>query len=76
MPFFVNPQTNAKERIWFIDGPPTGPAPDTEAPAEVYQGETGAKLKELYDHVRATGTFKDNFMPEAPPKRDWVSFDL
>ncbi|SMQ55291.1 unnamed protein product [Zymoseptoria tritici ST99CH_3D7] len=76
VPFIIDPQTNAKQRIWFLEGPPTGAAPMTEAPPEAYEGEQGIKLKELYDHVRTTGTFKDGFMPEIPPKREWVSFDL
>jgi nucleoporin NUP42 len=75
-PYITDPQSNAKQRIWFIDGPPTTAAPDTEGPPEAYQGENGVKLKELYDHVRTTGTFKDNFMPEIPPKREWISFEV
>lgn len=63
-------------RVWFANGPPTVAAPDTEGEAAAYEGEKGILLKEVYDHVKTSGEFPGGFMPECPPKREWVSFDL
>lgn len=56
------------------DGPP-GPNPDVESPPETYEA-LGAALKQVYDYVRETGNFKDGVMPEVPPKREWVNWEL
>jgi nucleoporin NUP42 len=36
----------------------------------------GAALKQVYDFVLENGTFKDGVMPEVPPKREWVNWEL
>ena len=73
-PFYHNPSTNKLERIWLPEGPP-GPNPDVEASPETYE-VLGAALKQLYDFVRDSGTFKDGLVPEVPPKREWVNWEL
>ncbi|OTA37373.1 hypothetical protein BTJ68_03067 [Hortaea werneckii EXF-2000] len=75
-PTIQNPQTGKAERIWHPNGPPQNPNPYAEAPPEKYMGELGAVLKEVYDYVNETGTFKDGLMPEIPPKREWMRWDL
>ncbi|TKA27942.1 hypothetical protein B0A50_04007 [Salinomyces thailandicus] len=75
-PSFLNPSTRKSERIWHPNGPPLNANPYAEAPPEVYTTELVAMLKEAYDHVSETGTFKDGIMPEIPPKREWVRWDL
>ena len=73
-PFYMNPATNKQERVWLPDGAP-GPNPDVEAPPETYEA-LGSALKQLYDFVLEQGTFKDGVMPEVPPKREWVNWEL
>lgn len=46
-----------------------------EAAPEVYAGELGVILKEIYEYVAETGQFKDGFVPEIPPKREWIRWD-
>ncbi|KAL1303227.1 hypothetical protein AAFC00_006643 [Neodothiora populina] len=60
------------ERIWLPDGPPP-PNPDLQDPRpEVYD----AILEAAYAFVRETGTFKDGVMPEIPPMREWIRYDV
>jgi nucleoporin NUP42 len=75
IPYYQNTQTGKKERIWLPNGPADRPNPYTEAPPEVYQSELGALLKQVYDYVREKGDFED-LVPEIPPKREWISWDL
>lgn len=64
-------------RVWFPQGPPAAAgAADTEGVPEDYQGEKGELLAAVYEQMKIQGEFPDNFMPECPPKREWVSFDL
>lgn len=63
-------------RVWFPNGAPTAAAPDTEGVAGAYEGDKGAMLRACYEQVRASGEFLNGIMPECPPKREWVSFDL
>ena len=72
--FYRNPTTGKQERIWFPDGPP-GPNPDVEASQDVYGTLTQA-LKQVYDFTQQNGVFKDGIMPEIPPKREWVNWEL
>jgi len=72
--FYNNPQTGKKVRIWMPEGAP-GPKPEREAGLETYEA-LGEALKQMYDYVRETGTFKEGVMPEVPPKQEWVSWDL
>ncbi|KAK4549134.1 hypothetical protein LTR36_007591 [Oleoguttula mirabilis] len=75
-PTYGNPQTGKMERIWHANGPPETPNAYAEAPPELYVGELGALLKEVYDYVRQDEQFKDGVMPEIPPKREWLRWDL
>ncbi|KAI6867598.1 hypothetical protein KC318_g19037, partial [Hortaea werneckii] len=75
-PTIQNSQTGKAERIWHPDGPPQNSNPYAEAPPEKYAGELGGVLKEVYDYVNETGAFKDGLMPEIPPKREWIRWDL
>lgn len=59
------------ERIWHPNGPPP-PNPDIEDPPGMYN----AVLEAAYAFVRETGTFKDGIMPEVPPKREWIRYDV
>ncbi|KAH9819850.1 nucleoporin AMO1, partial [Teratosphaeria destructans] len=69
-------QKETSERIWHPDGPPERESEDALDKAELYTGDLGAVLKELYEYVRETGEFKDGIVPEIPPKREWVRWDL
>lgn len=75
--YFYRNAAGKQERIWFPEGPP-GPNPDVEAtPPDIYNDERVANvLSEIYSYVKEHGTFKDGLVPEIPPKRDWVSFDV
>jgi len=33
-------------------------------------------VREAYEYVAKEGRFKDGIMPNVPPKREWVSWDL
>ena len=72
--YYTNPRTNRQERVWHPDGPP-GPNPDVEASDQTYE-VLGQALKDAYDYVRETGTFKDGIMPEVPPRRGWVEWEV
>jgi nucleoporin NUP42 len=72
--FYNNPQTGKMERVWNPEGAP-GPNPDVEASPETYEA-LGVALQQVYDYVRANGHFKDGIMPEVPPKREWVDWEL
>nr|POE98321.1 nucleoporin amo1 [Quercus suber] len=74
-PLYQDPNTGRTERIWIEKGPPPS-HPDFEGPAEAYQGETGHVLKGMYDFLRETNTFKDGLIPEIPPKREWIRWDV
>ena len=76
-PTYQHPQTGKAERIWHPNGPPDTVNPYAEAAQpEIYLGELGAVLKEVYDYVRQEEQFKDGVMPEVPPKREWLRWDL
>ncbi|KAK4960272.1 hypothetical protein LTR10_003166 [Elasticomyces elasticus] len=74
-PYFTNGQTGKQERVWHPDGAPDRPNPYAEAEPEIYVGDLGAVLKEVYDYVNQKEEFKD-LVPEVPPKREWVRWDL
>ncbi|KAK3708136.1 hypothetical protein LTR37_011640 [Vermiconidia calcicola] len=74
LPFYNNPNTGKKERIWMPDGAP-GPNPDVETAPGTYEA-LGAVIKQVYDYMRENGTFKDGIVPEVPPKREWVDWNL
>ncbi|KAK5113512.1 hypothetical protein LTR62_003381 [Meristemomyces frigidus] len=74
-PTYINPRTRKEEKIWFPDGPPERPNPYAEAAQEAYEGDVGKLLKQVYDMVREKEEFED-IVPELPPKREWVRWDL
>ncbi|KAF2864240.1 hypothetical protein K470DRAFT_254563 [Piedraia hortae CBS 480.64] len=74
--YIQNPQTGKQERIWHPNGPPTTGHKYAEAAPETYDGPIGSLLKSAYEYARETGWFKDGVMPEIPPKREWVAWDL
>lgn len=73
-PHYRRQDDRTQERIWFPEGPP-GLNKYTEEPQAVYEA-VGPTLKDAYDFLAQTGTFKDGMMPEFAPKREWVRFDL
>jgi nucleoporin NUP42 len=66
---------NHWERIWFPDGNPGAYIHAEGRPAE-YEGDKGAKLLEAFKAIALTGSFADGIMPDVPPKREWVRFDV
>lgn len=75
VPFYQHPGTGKRERIWIEKGQPPS-HPDFEGVIEAYEGERGTMLKTIYDFLGETGTFKDGLVPEIPPKRDWIRWDV
>jgi hypothetical protein len=75
VPYYQNPQTGKKERIWLPNGPPERTNPYAQAEPEIYQSKVGELLKKVYDYVRERGEFED-MVPEIPPQREWISWDL
>ena len=71
-----------EERIWFPQGPATEqdgslkPNPDLVGLPEDYEGEKGGAVKHIYDYVRDNWQFEDGVMPELPPKKNWVRYDI
>ncbi|KAK3070952.1 hypothetical protein LTR53_009541 [Teratosphaeriaceae sp. CCFEE 6253] len=78
VPYYKHPHTKTEERIWHPDGVPEVPNPDAEAAdADVYLGDLGKLLEELYGLVKEKGAFEHGgLVPEVPPKREWVEWDL
>ncbi|KAK1065554.1 hypothetical protein LTR33_011807 [Friedmanniomyces endolithicus] len=74
-PYYTNPQTRKQERIWHPDGIPDRPNPYAEAEPDIYLGDLGKVLKEVYENVMEREEFGD-VVPEVPPKREWVRWDL
>ncbi|KAK5159292.1 hypothetical protein LTS14_002434 [Recurvomyces mirabilis] len=74
-PFYQDPQTGKPERIWLPDGPPDRPNPYSQAPPQAYEGDVGKLLKQVYDFVRDREEFSD-IIPEMPPQREWLRWDL
>lgn len=73
-PHYRRADEGQPERIWFPDGPPA-PNPWAEPPPEAYGGAVGA-FEEAYKFVAERGQFRDGVMPEEPPRREWVRWDL
>ncbi|KAL0260052.1 hypothetical protein SLS55_005797 [Diplodia seriata] len=70
-PCYRRPDNGAWERIWLPDGaPPENPY--CYAKPEVY----GEVLKEAYEYLNRTGTFKDGIMPEEPPMHTAIRWDV
>ncbi|KAI9820846.1 MAG: hypothetical protein M1832_003479 [Thelocarpon impressellum] len=59
------------EKIWFPDGPPAYNA-CTEAAPELYDDKT----RDAYLFAQEHGVFKDGWMPELPPLREWCRWDF
>ncbi|KAI9845414.1 MAG: hypothetical protein M1837_004892 [Sclerophora amabilis] len=70
-PCFKRDDDGTWEKIQFPDGPPAY-NPDTEFPELEYDEET----KEAYLFLREHGYFKDDWMPNLPPRREWCTWDF
>lgn len=77
------PNRTRLQRVWFPDGPPasaTAPPDAFEADPKTYSGGAAAALETVYCVVRETGSFPTDqaggLMPEVPPKREWIGWDL
>ncbi|GAB7352132.1 hypothetical protein MBLNU459_g2623t2 [Dothideomycetes sp. NU459] len=51
---------------------PTSANKDCEDPPDMYN----AVLEAAYAFVREAGAFKDGIMPEEPPRREWIRWDV
>lgn len=74
-PYYTNPATQKPERIWMASGAAPGANADVEALPQTYEA-LGAALEQLYAFVRARGVFEAGVVPEVPPKREWVGWEL
>lgn len=75
---YQNASNNGQpEHLWFPTGPPPA-KPDTQLPEEdvFYSGDLGKELQAIYEAVASQGAFVGGVMPEVPPKREWVRFDI
>ncbi|KAK6443533.1 hypothetical protein LTR95_000360 [Oleoguttula sp. CCFEE 5521] len=74
---YPTPDTNPRqeERLWFPQGAPAEQNPDTVLGNAWYTGDLGKKVKDIYAKVTASGKFEGD-MPEIPPRREWVSWDI
>ncbi|KAI9762741.1 MAG: hypothetical protein M1840_001150 [Geoglossum simile] len=70
-PCFERSQDKKMERISYPDGPPVYNK-DTELPESMYDGKT----KDAYLFMRDKGYFKDDWMPNLPPRREWCKWDF
>lgn len=73
--FHVYPSNNRAERLWFPQGPPA-PNPDVQLEPVFYEGALGAELQGIYEKVAQGGEFAGGVMPEVPPRREWIRFDI
>lgn len=74
----TDPSKRKKTRVWMPQGPPHTAAhlPDAEGPPEAYEGESGTRLKAVYEEAARRGAFEPGGMPEVPPKREWIEWDV
>jgi nucleoporin NUP42 len=65
------------EHLWFPTGPPPAKK-DTQLGEEdvFYSGALGKELQAIYEAVASQGAFVGGVMPEVPPRREWVRFDI
>ncbi|KAH0542088.1 hypothetical protein FGG08_003468 [Glutinoglossum americanum] len=70
-PCFERGHDKKMERISYPDGPPPYNK-DTELPESMYDEKT----KEAYLFMRDKGYFKDDWMPNLPPRREWCKWDF
>lgn len=70
-PCYRRPDNGQWERIWLPDG-----APPENVYAHAEPQVYGEVLKEAYEYLSKTGTFKDGIMPEEPPPHVLCGFDL
>jgi nucleoporin NUP42 len=66
---------NQPEHLWFPTGPPAANA-DSQLGDAYYEGELGSQLRSIYEAVAGQGIFGAGGMPEVPPRREWVRFDI
>jgi nucleoporin NUP42 len=66
----------AKPNQWFPKGPPA-PNPDIQLEEVYYEGALGQELSKMYEAVAKDGAFPAGMgMPEVPPRREWVSWEV
>jgi nucleoporin NUP42 len=70
-PCFERSQDKKMERISYPDGPPAYNK-DTELPESMYDEKT----KAAYLFMRDKGYFKDDWIPNLPPRREWCKWDF
>jgi nucleoporin NUP42 len=68
----------APEHLWFPTGPPPAKSDTQLAEEDVfYSGQLGKELQAIYEAVATgQGAFVGGVMPEVPPRREWVRFDI
>jgi nucleoporin NUP42 len=67
----IRRQDGKWERIWFPDGPPERTMPQ-DIPLNYYDEHLEKEYKYLAEH----GKFKDDVIPQFPPKWEWTSWDF
>ena len=68
---FFRASDGISQRIWFPNGAPAFPN-SGYVPDDAYDDD----IRERYESLMRTGTFKDGLMPLLPPKREWCNWDL
>lgn len=73
---YSNTAANGRpEHLWFPAGPGNA-NPDAQLDAVYYEGALGAELRAIYEAVASKGEFAGGVMPEVPPVREWVRYDI
>jgi nucleoporin NUP42 len=76
-PHPTEPHKQVKVKVWMPNGPPTAAHLDAEGPAEAYSdGSAVEEIKKTYATAMQRGTFEGSAMPELPPKREWLEWDV
>jgi hypothetical protein len=71
------PHKQVKVKVWMPNGPPTAVHQDAEGPPETYAPENEVQeIKNIYNAAMQKGTFEGSSMPEVPPKREWLEWDV
>jgi nucleoporin NUP42 len=71
------PHKQVKVKVWMPNGPPTAGHQDAEGPPDAYSPDNEVQdIKKIYDTAMQKGTFEGSSMPELPPKREWLEWDV
>jgi hypothetical protein len=71
------PYKQVRVKVWKPDGPPTAAHQDAEGPPEAYAPENDVQdIKKIYESAMQKGTFEGSSLPELPPKREWLEWDV